>query len=83
MGYPVHIMDDMPPLVAGTPSKAIVFGNFFEDYQIVDRQGIHVLRDPYSHKPYVEFYATRRVGGDVINFEALKVLNFSAYTRHS
>ena len=48
MGYPVHIMDDMPPLVAGIPSKAIVFGNFFEGYQIVDRQGIYVLRDPYS-----------------------------------
>ena len=59
-------------------SKAVVFGNFKEGYQIVDRTGIRVLRDPYSSKPYVEFYTTRRVGGDVLNFEALKVLNFAA-----
>jgi HK97 family phage major capsid protein len=55
-----------------------VFGNFKEGYQIVDRTGIRVLRDPYSSKPYVEFYTTRRVGGDVLNFEALKILNFAA-----
>jgi HK97 family phage major capsid protein len=77
MGYPVHVMDDMPSLVAETASKSIAFGNFFEGYQIVDRKGTHILRDPYSHKPYIEFYATRRVGGDVINFEALKILHFS------
>lgn len=77
LGYPVVISDDMPPLIKGTTSKAIVFGNFKEGYQIVDRTGIRVLRDPYSAKPYVEFYTTRRVGGDVVNFEALKIVNFS------
>ena len=45
-------------------------------YQVVDRSQMHVLRDPYSAKPYVEFYATKRVGGDVINFDAIKVISF-------
>ena len=48
-----------------------------EAYQIVDRIGIRTLRDPYSNKPYVEFYTTKRVGGDVVNFEALKLIDFS------
>jgi HK97 family phage major capsid protein len=78
LGYPVIISDDMPPLNPQVPSKSIIFGNFKEGYQIVDRTSIRVLRDPYSAKPYVEFYTTRRVGGDVLNFEALKVLNFAA-----
>jgi len=78
LGYPIVISDDMPTLTQGQASKSIVFGNFKEGYQIVDRTGIRVLRDPYSAKPYVEFYTTRRVGGDVLNFEALKVLHFAA-----
>lgn len=78
LGYPVIVCDDMPSLISGTPSKSIVFGNFKEGYQIVDRTGTRILRDPYSAKPYVEFYTTRRVGGAVLNFEALKVLNFAA-----
>lgn len=78
LGYPVTVCDDMPSLTSGKPSKSIIFGNFKEAYQIVDRTGTRVLRDPYSAKPYVEFYTTRRVGGDVLNFEALKVLNFAA-----
>jgi HK97 family phage major capsid protein len=77
LGYPIVVSDAMPSLVTGAASKSVIFGNFKDGYQIVDRTGIHVLRDPYSAKPYVEFYATRRVGGDVLNFEALKVLNFS------
>jgi HK97 family phage major capsid protein len=77
LGYPIVVSDAMPSLVTGAASKSVLFGNFKEGYQIVDRSGLHVLRDPYSAKPYVEFYATRRVGGDVLNFEALKVLNFS------
>jgi len=77
LGHPVVVSDDMPTLTPGTPSKSIIFGNFKEGYQIVDRTGLRVLRDPYSAKPYVEFYTTRRVGGDVLNFEALKVLNFA------
>ena len=78
IGYPVIVCDDVPNLLPETASKSIVFGNFKEGYQIVDRTGIRVLRDPYTSKPYVEFYTTRRVGGDVLNFEAIKVLNFAA-----
>lgn len=78
LGYPIVISDDMPTLTANQPSKSLLFGNFKEGYHIVDRTGIRVLRDPYSAKPYVEFYTTRRVGGEVLNFEALKVLNFAA-----
>ena len=76
LGYPVEVVEEMPALVAGTASNAIVFGNFKEAYQIVDHTGTHVLRDPYSSKPYVEFYTTKRVGGDVVNFEAIKVISF-------
>jgi HK97 family phage major capsid protein len=78
LGYPVVVCDDMPGLISGRASKSIIFGNFKEAYQIVDRMGTRVLRDPYSAKPYVEFYTTRRVGGAILNFEALKVLNFAA-----
>ncbi|MBM3633398.1 MAG: phage major capsid protein [Alphaproteobacteria bacterium] len=76
LGFPVLIADDMPGLDAKKSTTAIAFGNFREAYQIVDRAGLHVLRDPFSAKPYVEFYATKRVGGDVINFEALKLIHF-------
>lgn len=78
LGHPIHLCDTLPPLEAETESKSIIFGNFKEGYQILERQGTRVLRDPYSSKPFVEFYVTRRVGGDVVNFEALKVINFSA-----
>jgi HK97 family phage major capsid protein len=77
LGCPVVIADDMPALDVKKPSVAIAFGNFREAYQIVDRAGLHVLRDPFSAKPYVEFYATKRVGGDVINFDALKLVQFA------
>jgi HK97 family phage major capsid protein len=77
LGCPVVIADDMPGLDEKRPATAIAFGNFREAYQIVDRAGLHVLRDPFSAKPYVEFYATKRVGGDVINFDALKLIHFS------
>ena len=76
-GYPVYISDEMPDFRPGTPSAPIAFGNFGEAYQIVDRTDMQVLRDPYSAKPYVEFYVTKRVGGAVVNAEALKVLSFS------
>lgn len=71
LGYPVEEMADMPNVGAGT--LPVVFGNFREAYQIVDRMGIRVLRDPYTTKGWVKFYTTRRVGGDVINFEAIKL----------
>ena len=79
-GYPVILLDGMPTLHPDAPSKSVIFGNFKEAYQIVDRQNFQILRDPYSHKPYVEFYIHKRVGGDVINFDALKILNFSKHT---
>jgi len=62
----------------GTGSLSVAFGNFALGYQIADRIGIRVLRDPYTNKPYVQFYTTSRVGGDVIDFEAIKFLNFTA-----
>lgn len=78
LGYPVVICDAMPALIPGRASPSIFFGNFKEAYQIVDRADMHVMRDPYSAKPHVEFYVTRRVGADVINFDAIKALSFEA-----
>lgn len=77
LGHPVYVADDMPPLVSDEVSISAAFGNFQAGYQIVDRAGIHVLRDPYCSKPYVEFYTTKRVGGDVINFDAIKLISFN------
>jgi HK97 family phage major capsid protein len=74
MGYKVHLCDELPAFGDDKIKTPLVFGNFKRAYQIVDRQGTNVLRDPYSAKPYVEFYTTKRVGGDVINFEALVIL---------
>jgi HK97 family phage major capsid protein/HK97 family phage prohead protease len=76
LGHPVVLCDAMPALQPGTASVSVAFGNFSEAYQIVDRAGIHILRDPYSAKPYVEFYVTKRVGGAVVNPEAVKLLSF-------
>lgn len=70
LGYPVHLCDELDQAEA----SPILFGNFKAAYQIVDRSSMSVLRDPYSAKPYVEFYATKRVGGDVVNFDALKII---------
>jgi HK97 family phage major capsid protein/HK97 family phage prohead protease len=78
LGYPVEVCDEMPALQGGQAATAIAFGNFQEAYQIVDRSGMHILRDPYSAKPYVEFYITKRTGGAVVNPEALKLLSFQA-----
>ena len=50
--------------------------NFYSGYQIVDRQGLKILRDPYTSKPFVEFYASKRTGGAVVDFEAIKILKF-------
>ena len=75
LGYPVVEMEDMP--VKAANALAIAFGNLRRGYTIVDRVGMRVLRDPYSNKPYVGFYTTRRVGGAVVNSEAIKVGKFS------
>jgi len=74
MGFPVAEAEDMPDIAAG--SLSIAFGDFRAGYLVVDRTGVRVLRDPYSAKPYVLFYTTKRVGGGVQNFEAIKVVKF-------
>jgi len=77
MGYPIVLMDQLPTPSPDQKQPSVLLANLYSGYQIVDRSGTRVLRDPYSSKPYVEFYTTRRVGGDVINFDALKVLAFT------
>jgi HK97 family phage major capsid protein len=74
-GYPVRVDQYMPAL--GTGSLSLAFGDFRQAYTIVDRQGIRTLRDPYTAKPYVVFYSTKRTGGGAMNFEAIKFLKFS------
>ena len=76
LGFPITEIEDMPDITAdATP---IAFGDFKRGYLIVDRQGARVLRDPYSAKPYVLFYTTKRVGGGVQNFDAIKLMKMSA-----
>jgi len=74
--FPVAIFSDIAALATG--SLSVAFGDMAQAYQIVDRIGIRVLRDPYTTKPFVKFYTTKRVGGDVVNFEAIKWINFQA-----
>lgn len=76
MGFPVMESEDMPDI--GADATAVAFGDFRRGYLIVDRVGIRVLRDPYSAKPYVLFYTTKRVGGGIQDFDAIKLLTFSA-----
>jgi HK97 family phage major capsid protein len=75
LGYPVIEAEDMPAL--GANSLSVAFGNFQRGYLIVDRIGTRILRDPFSSKPNVLFYATKRVGGILQNSEAIKVLKFA------
>jgi HK97 family phage major capsid protein len=76
MTFPVIEAEDMPDIAAN--SLSIAFGDFSRGYLVVDRQGVTVLRDPYSAKPYVLFYTTKRVGGGVQDFDAIKLLKFAA-----
>jgi HK97 family phage major capsid protein len=76
MTFPVIEAEDMPDI--GANSLSIAFGDFYRGYLVVDRAGISVLRDPYTAKPYVLFYTTKRVGGGVQDFDAIKLLKFSA-----
>ena len=76
MTFPLVEAEDMPDIAAN--SLSIAFGDFRRGYLIVDRQGVRVLRDPYSAKPYVLFYTTKRVGGGVQDFDAIKLLKFAA-----
>lgn len=74
MGFPVVEAEDMPDI--GADATPIAFGDFGRGYLVVDRAGVRVLRDPYSAKPYVLFYVTKRVGGGVQDFDAIKLLKF-------
>lgn len=74
MGYPVAIVEEMPDI--GADSLSVAFGDFGHGYTVAERPDIRILRDPYSAKPHVMFYATKRVGGDVTDFAAIKVLKF-------
>lgn len=77
-GYSIYEVVDLPDFDAGT-AFAIYFADWDEAYQIIDHSvGVRTLRDPYTGKPYVSFYTTKRTGGDVLNFEAIKALQFSA-----
>jgi HK97 family phage major capsid protein len=76
MGFPVVEAEDMPNV--GANACAVAFGDFKRGYLVVDRAGVRVLRDPYSAKPYVLFYTTKRVGGGVQDFAAIKLLKFAA-----
>lgn len=75
LGFNVIEAEDMPAIAAN--SLSIAFGDFNAGYQIVDRQGIRILRDSFTAKPYVKFYTTKRTGGDVVNFEAIKLMKFA------
>lgn len=75
LGYPVETDDYLTDI--GANAFPIWFGDWQRGYQIVDRVGIRVLRDPYTNKPYVNFYTTKRVGGGIKNFQALKALKIS------
>lgn len=74
MGYPVLICEDMPEIAVD--SYAIAFGDFSAGYTVAERPDLRILRDPFSAKPHVLFYATKRVGGDVSDFAAIKLLKF-------
>ncbi|WP_394177246.1 phage major capsid protein [Yoonia maritima] len=75
MGYPVLIAEDMPDIAAD--AMAIAFGDFGAGYTVAERPDLRVLRDPFSAKPHVLFYATKRVGGAVSDFGAIKLLKFA------
>jgi HK97 family phage major capsid protein len=74
MGFPVVEAEDMPD--AAADATPIAFGDFQRGYLVVDRTGVRVLRDPYSSKPYVLFYTTKRVGGGIQDFDAIKLLKY-------
>jgi HK97 family phage major capsid protein len=72
LGYPVIEAEDMPDIGAG--AFPIAFGNFRAGYLIAERSATAILRDPFTNKPFVHFYATKRVGGQVLDSAAIKLL---------
>jgi HK97 family phage major capsid protein len=76
LGCPVYTTQNLEAV--GPNKESIIFGDF-KYYQIVDKMGIKILRDPYTAKPFVRFYTTKKVGGDVVKTEAFKILRTSSY----
>lgn len=76
LGYPCEEDEGMPDV--GANAFAVAFGNFKRGYTICDRIGTRVLRDPYTNKPYVHFYTTKRVGGFLADSRAIKLLKIAA-----
>jgi HK97 family phage major capsid protein len=72
LGHEIYIVSEMPNIAEG--NAPIIFGDFKRCYQIVDRHNIRILRDPFTHKPFIKFYGTKTVGGDVINEDAVRFL---------
>ncbi|MCZ8170827.1 MAG: phage major capsid protein [Brevundimonas sp.] len=75
LGYPVVEAEDMPDVAAN--AFPIAFGNFKAGYLIAERRATTILRDPFTNKPYVNFYATKRIGGQVLDSDAIKLLRIS------
>jgi HK97 family phage major capsid protein len=75
LGYSLIEAEDMPDIAAN--SLSIAFGNFQAGYVIAERNVTTILRDPFTNKPYVHFYASKRIGGQVVNSEAIKLLKFA------
>ena len=76
LGYPVIEAEDMPDVASG--AFPIAFGNFRHGYLIAEHSATRVLRDPFTNKPFVHFYATRRIGGKVLDSNAIKLLKIEA-----
>jgi HK97 family phage major capsid protein len=67
-GIPVFVSNFMP-------SNQILFGNFEKGYTIVEKFGNYMMRDPYTKRPFIKFYTSKKIGGDVIDGNAFKILN--------
>lgn len=76
LGYPVIEAEDMPDIAAG--NCPVAFGNFRAGYLVAERSATQILRDPFTNKPFVHFYATKRIGGQVLDSEAIKLLKIAA-----
>ena len=76
LGYPVVEAEDMPDIAGG--AYPIAFGNFRHGYLIAERSATQLLRDPFTNKPFVHFYATKRIGGQVLDSAAIKLLRIEA-----
>ena len=76
VGYPVLIVEEMPDIAVD--SHSIAFGNFHRGYTVAERPDLRILRDPYSSRPHITFFASKRVGGDVSDYAAIKTLKFGS-----